>query len=220
MASMTVMENIRTHEVFKHGLLMSQQVINNGLPSNKANMTGQRIRHRRDICTDMRHQGTDAFVFIRVDWFLGQVIFSQHWFHLEAPVGQIHSSGCRYALHPRHHGQKRGAPDSQTIYVEIKRKFCFHQVKAKRREAEVWHPIQTLTSCGAQFYIFVSGLHLNNIYPINTLTWEHRRHPWWRRGGPWRAQRPLSSRPFWYMHTHSDCSAAELLPQSWACCRH
>lgn len=34
-------ENILTHEVFKHGLLMSQQVINNGLPSNKANMKGQ-----------------------------------------------------------------------------------------------------------------------------------------------------------------------------------
>lgn len=41
MDSMTVIENILTHEVFKHGLLMSQQVINNGLPSNKANMTGQ-----------------------------------------------------------------------------------------------------------------------------------------------------------------------------------
>lgn len=38
---LTVIENILTHEVFKHGLLMSQQVINNGLPSNKANMTGQ-----------------------------------------------------------------------------------------------------------------------------------------------------------------------------------
>lgn len=38
---MTGIENILTHEVFKHGLLMSQQVINNGLPSNKANMTGQ-----------------------------------------------------------------------------------------------------------------------------------------------------------------------------------
>lgn len=41
MASMTVIENILTHEVFKHGLLMSQQVVNNGLPSDKANMTGQ-----------------------------------------------------------------------------------------------------------------------------------------------------------------------------------
>lgn len=41
MASMTGIENILTHEVFKHGLLMSQQVINNGLPSNQANMTGQ-----------------------------------------------------------------------------------------------------------------------------------------------------------------------------------
>lgn len=29
------LENKLTHEVFKHGLLMSQQVINNGLPSKK-----------------------------------------------------------------------------------------------------------------------------------------------------------------------------------------
>lgn len=44
MASLIVItktENILTHEVFKHGLLMSQQVINNGLPSKKANMKGQ-----------------------------------------------------------------------------------------------------------------------------------------------------------------------------------
>lgn len=29
------LENKLTHEVFKHGFLMSQQVINNGLPSKK-----------------------------------------------------------------------------------------------------------------------------------------------------------------------------------------
>lgn len=55
---------------------------------------------------------------------------------------------------------------------------------------------------------------------LNTLTWEHMRLPWWRKEGPWRAQRPLSSRPSWYRHTRSGCSAAGHLLQSWACCRH
>lgn len=117
-ASMTVIENLLTHEVFKHGLLMSQQVINNGLPSNKANMTGQCIRHRR---TDMCQKCTDVFVFTGVDRGLGRVLFSQHRFPLKAPAAKIHSnsselSGCRYALHTRQQVHKGRAPDSQTIY--------------------------------------------------------------------------------------------------------
>lgn len=48
-------DNILTHEIFKHGLLMSQQVINNGLPSNKANMKGQHraFVDKHAICVKM-----------------------------------------------------------------------------------------------------------------------------------------------------------------------
>lgn len=51
-------------------------------------------------------------------------------------------------------------------------------------------------------------------------TLKHRRHPCWRRRGPWRAQRPPSSMSSWCRRSHWGCSAAERLPQSWACCRH
>lgn len=60
MASLRAIENTLTHEVFKHGLLMSQQVINNGLPSNKESKT-------RSVTTNLhsdssepseRHQAT------------------------------------------------------------------------------------------------------------------------------------------------------------------
>lgn len=68
-------ENILTHEVFKHGLLMSQQVINNGLPSNKANMKGQHkeldtteafVEKRAVLCKNV-------FVLISVECELGSV---------------------------------------------------------------------------------------------------------------------------------------------------